>query len=92
MKEPEIFDMIIRLNRMNDKLTELIGKIDHQSKSPAQQLAREYVNSETAAKILHVSPRTLAKMRKRDRVPFTKVGRKIVYSCEDLRGVLTGIT
>jgi hypothetical protein len=90
MKEPELYDMIIRLNRMNDKLTELIAKIDYESKSPAKRLELEYVDSPQAARILHVSPRTLAKMRANGTVPFKKVGRKVVYNTEELEEVMAG--
>jgi hypothetical protein len=90
MKEPEIFDMIIRLNRINDKLTELIVRTEYESKSAAKKLEMEYVDSRQAARILHISPRTLAKMRANGTVPFKKVGRKAVYSTDDLKRYLGG--
>jgi len=90
MKEPEIFDMIVRLNRMNDKLTELIVRTEYESKSAAKKLEMEYVDSPQAARILHISPRTLAKMRANGTVPFKKVGHKAVYSTDELKRVLSG--
>lgn len=88
--EIEVFDLIVRLNRMNDKLTELVTRSEYESKTPAQKLALEYVNSNMAARLLHVSPRTLSKMRAKASIPFSKIGRKIVYSTEDLRKYLEG--
>lgn len=87
--EIEAFEMIVRLNKMNDKLTELVARIDYESKSPAKRLELEYVDSHQATRILHVSPRTLAKMRANGTVPFKKVGRKAVYNTEELKGIMS---
>jgi hypothetical protein len=86
--EIEVFEMITRLNKMNDKLTELVTRSEYESESPTQKLAREYINSDVAARLLHISPRSLAKMRQKGSVPFTKVGRKIVYNTSDLKSYL----
>lgn len=86
----EIFEMITRLNRINEKLTELVTRSEYESKSPAQKLALEYINSDVASRLLHVSTRTLFKLRQNGQIPFTKVGRKIVYNTADLKAYLTG--
>ncbi len=76
MNEPEIFDIVKAVNRLDQKVTALLEFVERRAQSPARQLALEYIESEPAARLLHVSLRTLAKMRAKGEVPFTKVGQK----------------
>jgi hypothetical protein len=88
MKEPEIFDIIVAVNRVKEKLNELSLKVDFLSKPLSEQLNRKYLTSDDTAKILKISPRTLAKIRADGSIPFMKVRRKIVYSAPDLEEYL----
>ena len=90
MPEPELYDIISNLNRLNEKLASFMAVEKYKAQSPARKLALEYVDSNTTAKLLHISPRTLAKMRSKGFVPYTRVGRKFVYSTDDLKRVLEG--
>jgi excisionase family DNA binding protein len=88
MKEPEIFDIVIAVNRLKDTLSKVEQKVDFLSKPLSEQLNRKYLTTDDAAKILKISPRTLAKIRADGSIPFIKVRRKIVYSATDLEGYL----
>ena len=84
----EIFDIVVAVNRVKDKLNELSLKVDFLSKPLSEQLNRKYLTTDEAAKILKISKRTLAKIRADGSVPFIKVRRKIVYSATDLEEYL----
>ena len=84
MKEPEIFDIVVAVNRVTDKLIDLERKVDFLAKPMSQQLMKKYLTSNDVAKILKISNRTLAKLRVDGAIPFIKVRRKIIYSAIDL--------
>jgi len=92
MKEPEIFDIVVAVNRVKDRLIELERKVDFLSKPMSQQLNRKYLNSDDAARILKVSKRTLAKIRSSGAIPFIKVRRRIIYSACDIEKYLETCT
>lgn len=80
----EFNDIVLSINRLRDKITELSAKIDYLSKTPTFQLSQKYVDDAAACKILHMSPRTLAKMRTSGTIPFIKFRRRILYLASDL--------
>ncbi|HEY3390192.1 MAG TPA: helix-turn-helix domain-containing protein [Prolixibacteraceae bacterium] len=84
----EIFQVIAALNRLKQTVNELGSKIDYLSKSPSQQLGQKYMDNEAAAKALHVSLRTLAKMRADGSIKFSKVRHKVLYRASDLNEYL----
>ena len=84
----EIFDVITTLNRLKDKIVELSSKIDSLAKSPSQQLAGKYLDNDAACKMMHMSSRTLAKMRADGTIPFIKIRRRTLYLSSDLNDYL----
>jgi len=88
MKEPEIFDIVVAVNRVTDKLIDLERKVDFLAKPMSQQLNKKYLTSNDVAKILKISKRTLAKLRVDAVIPFIKIRRKIIYSAFDLEEYL----
>ena len=84
----EIYDIITAINRLKDKTKELSDKIDFLAKSPSQQLTNKYLDIDAACKILHLSYRTLAKMRIDGTIPFIKIRRRILYEASDLHEYL----
>ena len=84
----EIYDIVTAINRLKDKTKELSDKIDYLSKSPSQQLTSKYLDIEAACKILHLSYRTLSKMRIEGSIPFIKIRRRILYKASDLHAYL----
>jgi len=76
----EIFELIKAFNRLKEKIIELIGKIDLVLKTPPvyQQISEEYIEEEAACKILHVSSRTLARMRMKGSFPYIKERKRIL--------------
>jgi hypothetical protein len=87
-EEPEIFDIVIAVNRLKDTLSRVEQKVDFLSKPLSEQLNRKYLTAIDAAKILKISPRTLAKIRAEGEVSFVKVRRKIIYAAVDLENYL----
>jgi len=90
MKEPEIFDIIVAVNRVKDRLDRLESKVDFLAKPMSEQLNRKYLDSDAAARILKISKRTLAKIRAENEIPFIKVRRRIIYSASDIEKYLEG--
>lgn len=84
MKEPEIFDIVVAVNRLKDAFFRLESKVDFLAKPMSQQLNRKYLDSNDAARILKISKRTLAKIRAEGAIPFIKVRRRIIYSASDI--------
>jgi hypothetical protein len=85
----EIFELIKAFNRLKDKILEMSTKIDLFLKSSSQQSSvlqksDEYVEEEGACRILHVCPRTLAKLRANRSIPYIKQGRNCLYLAGDL--------
>lgn len=97
----EIFELIKAFNRLKEKIVELIGKIDLLLKTTVgpqpegdAKYCRDakycvstdgYVEEEGACRILHISPRTLAKLRAEGAIPYIKKGKKIQYTVIDLK-------
>jgi hypothetical protein len=82
----EIFELIKAFNRLKEKVMELSGKIDSLLKpSPVyQQNPDEYVDEEQACKILHISPRTLARLCSEGALTFSKRRKRKIYKVTDL--------
>ena len=77
-------EIVCAVNRLKERIMDLSSKVEFLSKSPSQQLMRKYLDNESASRILHVSERTLAKMRKEGTINFSKVRRKIIYQASDI--------
>jgi excisionase family DNA binding protein len=80
----EIFDIIIAVNRLKEKVGELGNKIDFLAKSPNLTESTKYVDEAAACKMLRVKPRTIAKMRSEGTLPFIRIRRHIIYLASDL--------
>ena len=96
----EIFELIKAFNRLKEKIIELIGKIDLFLKSPAPDIQKDainrvstddYVEEEGACRILHLSPRYLAKLRAEGSISYIKKGKRIQYLVGDLNEYLDRI-
>jgi hypothetical protein len=97
----EIFELIKAFNRLKEKITELIAKVDLLLKTPAAlQPERDakscvstdgFVDEEGACRILRLSPRTMARMRKAEIIPFFKQKRKVLYKKDDLLNYLENL-
>ena len=77
-------ELVVAVNRMNDRITDLATKVESLAKSSTQQLTSKYVEGNDACAILHVSERTLYKMRSQAELPFISIGRKILYKASDI--------
>lgn len=55
------------------------------------QEQQEYLNSEDAAKFMHVSLSKLYQMRQHDHLPFIKNGRKVMYRRSSLLEFLNNL-
>jgi excisionase family DNA binding protein len=61
----------------NDKKTIL-------DKNGSTQPELRYIDNKSAAEYLHITPVTLWRLRKASKIPFTKVGKKLLFSIDDL--------
>lgn len=76
--------LILAINRLGEKIMALESQVESLSKSPSQQLSRKYLDNEAACAILHVSERTLYKLRSDGEIPFIRIRRKIIYQASDI--------
>ena len=83
----EIFELIKAFNRLKDKIIELSAKIDLITKSPSQPEG-DYFEEDFACKFLHISQRTLVRLRNAKSIPFTKLNKKVLYKKTDLNEFL----
>ena len=84
----EIFDIIVAVNRLKEKIMDLSSKIDNLAASPSQQLNKKYLDEVAACKLLRVSPRTLARMRTAGTIPYIRIRRRILFHSSDLNDYL----
>jgi excisionase family DNA binding protein len=77
-------EFVVALNKLKDQIKDLASKVDFLLMSPAQQLTRKYLDTQAACAILHVSDRTLYKMRSHGELPFIKIHHKIIYQASDV--------
>ena len=84
----EIYEIVRALNRLKDHVGELTRQVEFLSKSPTVQLTRKWLETEAVCRILHVSDRTLLKMRNEGVLPFTRVRRRVLYRASDIQQYL----
>jgi hypothetical protein len=84
----EIFDIISAVNRLKEQVAELISRIDYLCKYPSLIASDQYVDEQTACKLLHLSSLTLWRMRQNGEITFTRSHRKILYSVSSIRQYL----
>ncbi len=77
-------EIIVAVNQLTDTVKELISEVKILSKSSAHPLTMEYLDAQDICTILHVSERTLYKMRHHGDLPFICIGRKILYKTSDI--------
>lgn len=81
-------EIVVAVNRLGDLIKDLITEVKSSSQSSNHQLTKDYLDAEAACSILHVSDRTLYKMRHHGDLPFICVGRKILYKTSDINGYI----
>ncbi len=84
----EIFDIIIAVNRLKDQVKELNGKIDYLCKYPSLIAYEKNVDQPTACKLLHVSPRTIFRMREEGKISFSRDKGRILYPISEINRYL----
>ncbi len=70
-----------------DRLMELLIGIDKKVSQivyAATQMSGEWLDSAEASKFLHVTPRCLQNYRDKGMIPFSQIGRKILYKRSDI--------
>jgi len=80
----EIYEIVKAVNRLKERITDLTAQVEFLSKSPSQKLSAKWLDTEAACAILHVSDRTLMKMRNEGDLPFTRIRRRIFYQASDI--------
>jgi excisionase family DNA binding protein len=81
-------EIICAINRLKERIMDLASQVEFLAKSPSQQLTRKYLDTESACKILHVSDRTLLKMRNEGAIPFSRIRRRILYEANDIHNFI----
>jgi hypothetical protein len=75
----EIFDIIKAVNNLKDTVNELCNRVNSLNNKNIELLTPKYVREKEACEILGISPRTLAKMRANNELPYSEHHRKILY-------------
>jgi len=81
-------EIVVAVNRLKDKINELSAKVDNLAKSPAHQLNAKFLNNEEVTKILHISHRTLSKIRTDGTLKHIRIRRRILYEASDVNEYL----
>lgn len=81
-------EIIVAVNKQSERIMELSAQVEHLSKSPSQQLQRKYFDNETAAKVLHISERTLYKLRLAGEINYARIRRRVIYQAEDIHAYI----
>jgi excisionase family DNA binding protein len=81
-------EIVVALNRMKDRMTELSSNVEFLSKSIAQQLTRQYLDTEEACSVLHISERTLYEIKREGELPFIPLRRKMLFRASDIQQYL----
>ncbi len=84
----EIFDIIVAINNLKEKIVELTSRVDFLCKYPSVIASDQYVDEQTACKLLHLSSLTLWRMRVNNEITYTRSHRKILYSVSSIRQYL----
>ena len=85
----EVFEIISAINRLKDKIIELSEKIDLIPKSSSVPPVGDYLEEDKASEFLHLSTRTLFRLRSDKIIPFIKSNRRVIYKKSDLENYLS---
>ena len=77
-------EIVVAVNRLKEQVVNLTSQVKFLSKSPTCQLTEKYLDAEAACAILHISDRTLYKIRNQGELPYYMIGRKILYQASDI--------
>jgi len=83
----EIFELIKAFNRLRDKITELLDRVDLLLKTPHIPEG-DYLTEQFAGKFLNISRSTLLRLRDTNSIPFIKIKKKVLYRKTDLTDYL----
>jgi hypothetical protein len=86
--EIEVFEIIKAVNRLKDSVNGLTTKIDRMSDLPALKIPPEYLDEAAVCRMLHIQPRTLAKLRANKVISCYKSGNKFLYLHTDIQQYL----
>lgn len=81
-----------------DKLDQISGELQicrqllEKNESKKEKFEKDWLETEEAAKILAVSERTLLRMRNQGKIPFSKIGSRIIYPIEEVKRYLSNTT
>lgn len=79
----ELFELVKAFNRLRDKITELLDRVDLLLKAPRLPEG-DYLDEHSAGKFLNISRSTLLRLRSTNAIPFIKIKNKILYHKSDL--------
>jgi len=79
----ELFELIKAFNRLRDKITLLLDRVDLLLKTPRFPEG-DYLDEHSAGKFLNISRSTLMRLRSTNSIPFNKIKNKILYKKSDL--------
>lgn len=74
-------EMVGKLNRLSDRVNEIIGKREE------GKLSR-WMDNQDVCRQLRISPRTLQTLRDNGTLAYSQIGHKIFYKPEDVRRIV----
>lgn len=77
------------IQKISAKIAEMAADLKILRMSLPQRLEKSLLNTEDLCKILKISERTAATMRKDGSIPFNKIRRKIYYKASDIEKLIT---
>ena len=76
-----LFDLLI------EKLNNLVNKVSGMYKGK-DAILEEWLDNQDVCMILNISPRTLQTLRDKDKIPYTKIQRKVYYKPKDVENFI----
>lgn len=76
------------INRLSDKIISLDAKIEYLTKSARGQLENMWLDNQDLMQLLHISIRTMQKLRSHGILPYSKINGKVYYRASDIKNLL----
>jgi hypothetical protein len=89
MEAPEIFDIIVSLNHLHKQVSILIDKVTLILNNPVLFPDKKYYDEKTVEVLFNLSYRSLYVLRRRNLIPFERIGRTILYRKEEIDKLLS---
>ena len=80
----ELFDVITAINALRSDFNQLNADVRFMLKYPSMVTFSEYVEETKACKMIHLSLRSIQRLRAVGKLPFIRINNRVLYKASDL--------